>query len=240
MEVCDASDNAHWRLGGGRIRVFQDIIEQIQERPVPVNDLGPDIVLWKHNQDDYKEFFSATRTWEQIRVRRERVDWSTVVWFTQAVPRFSFITWLAIKDRLSTGERMRVWGLHQECLLCGERNETRDHLFFACPYSYMVWLRVTGRLFGTRITPDWQDTVARIRYDRRSKLDTVLVRMVFQMTVYHIWRERNARRHGKAWIPYEKLTSQIDKTMRNRISSLKYSYGDKLAGLMRRWFEVTM
>ena len=80
----------------------------------------------------------------------------------------------------------------------------------------------------------------RIQYDRRSMLDKFLVRMVFQMTVYHIWRERNARRHGKAWIPFEKLASQIDKTMRNIITSLKYSYGDKLEGLMWRWFEVTI
>lgn len=135
---------------------------------------------------------------------------------------------------------MRVWDLQQECLLSGEKNETRDHLFFACPYSYMVWIRVTGRLFGTRITPDWQDTVAKIQHDRRSKLDKVLVRMVFQMTVYHVWRERNARRHGKAWIPLEKLLSQIDKTMRNTITSQRYSYGDKLEGLMRCWFEVTI
>lgn len=159
---------------------------------------------------------------------------------SQAVPRFSFITWLAVKNRLSTGDRMRIWGVQQECLLCGEKNKTGDHLFFACPYSYMVWTRVTGRLLGTRITPDWQDTVVRIQYDRGSILDKVLVRMVFQMVIYHIWRERNARRHGKAWIPYEKLSAQIDKTMRNRISSLRYSYGRKFEGLMRRWFEVTM
>ncbi|KAF3587735.1 hypothetical protein F2Q69_00029152 [Brassica cretica] len=86
----------------------------------------------------------------------------------------------------------------------------------------------------------WHDTVAKIQYDRRSKLDKVLVRMVFQMTVYHVWKERNARRHGKAWIPLEKLPSQIDKTMRNIITSLRYSYGDKLEGLMRCLFKVTI
>ncbi|KAG5397436.1 hypothetical protein IGI04_019250 [Brassica rapa subsp. trilocularis] len=166
-KACDATENSQWRMVGGRTRVFQDLIAKIQERPLPVSDLGPYIVLWKHDQGDYKGFFSASRTWDQLRERREKVDWSIVVWFTQAVPRFSFITWLAIKNRLSTGDRMRVWGLQQECLLSGEKNETRDHLFFACPYSYTVWIRVTGRLFGTRITPDWQDTVAKIQYVRR-------------------------------------------------------------------------
>lgn len=87
-----------------------------------------------------------------------------------------------------------------------------ETIFFACPYSYMVWIRAIGRLLGTRITPDWQDTVARIQYDRGSQVDKNLV----QMTIYHIWRERNARRHGQAWIPTEKLAYQIDKTMRKK------------------------
>ncbi|KAH0937539.1 hypothetical protein HID58_005000 [Brassica napus] len=53
------------------------------------------------------------------------------------------------------------------------------------------------------------------------------------------WGERNARKHGKAWVWMEQLAHKIDKTMRNRISSLKYRHGSKLEGLMRRWFELT-
>ena len=60
------------------------------------------------------------------------------MWFAQGVPRYSFITWLAIRDRLSTGSRMRAWGQVQCCLLCGEPDETRDHLFFACPYIHLL------------------------------------------------------------------------------------------------------
>ncbi|CAG7876532.1 unnamed protein product [Brassica rapa] len=46
--------------------------------------------------------------------------WSPLIWFQQGVPRFAFITWLA-------------WGQAQYYLYCGEPDETRDHLFFACP-----------------------------------------------------------------------------------------------------------
>lgn len=141
----------------------------------------------------------------------------------------SFVNWRTYED---VGNAERLFALW-------EKNETRDHLFFACLYSYMVWVRVTGRLLGSRITPDWQDTLDRMHSGRVSRLDKVLERMAFQMTVYHIWRERNARRHGRAWILMEQLAHQIDKTLRNRISSLGYRYGSKLEGLMRRWFEVT-
>lgn len=54
----------------------------ILRQPVPVNESGPDIVLWKHAQDDYQSCFSASRTWEKIRDRREKVAWSNVVWFS--------------------------------------------------------------------------------------------------------------------------------------------------------------
>ncbi|KAG5411456.1 hypothetical protein IGI04_007775, partial [Brassica rapa subsp. trilocularis] len=71
----------------------------ILRQPVPVNEFGPDIVLWKHAQDDYQSCFSASRTWKQIRDRREKVAWSNVVWFSQAVPRYSFIPIPASTDK---------------------------------------------------------------------------------------------------------------------------------------------
>ncbi|CAG7869967.1 unnamed protein product, partial [Brassica rapa] len=70
------------------------------------------------------------------------------------VPRFAFITWLAFR-----------------CLFCGEPDETREHLFFACPYTYTLWLEVVGNLFGVEPDPDWDITVSRLltgRYDRLS------------------------------------------------------------------------
>ena len=48
------------------------------------------------------------------------------------------MVWLTFKNRLSTGVRMRDWGVEQGCVYCGERNEDRDHLDFACPYTFTV------------------------------------------------------------------------------------------------------
>ncbi|CAN7054539.1 unnamed protein product, partial [Brassica oleracea var. botrytis] len=77
------------------------------------------------------------------------------------------------KDRLSTGIRMREWGMEQGCVYCGEKDETRNHLFFACPYTFTVWKNVAEKL-----------------------LDTILLRLVFQTAVYVLWKERNSKRHG--------------------------------------------
>ncbi|CAG7862544.1 unnamed protein product, partial [Brassica rapa] len=49
----------------------------------------------------------------QIHQLRWRFQWSKIVWFSQGVPRYAFITWLAIRDRLSTGHRTSQWGQPQ-------------------------------------------------------------------------------------------------------------------------------
>uniref|UniRef100_A0A0D3D9Q5 Reverse transcriptase zinc-binding domain-containing protein n=1 Tax=Brassica oleracea var. oleracea TaxID=109376 RepID=A0A0D3D9Q5_BRAOL len=122
-------------------------------------------------------------------------SWSKVVWFAQGVPRFVFITWLAFRDRLSTGTRMAQWGVVQSCLFCGEPNESRDHLFFACRYTFTVWLAVVGDLLLAEADPDWETSLAQLVELRYEKLDYILLRMVFQTAIYYIWKERNDRRH---------------------------------------------
>lgn len=47
---------------------------------------------------------------------------------------------------------MRSLGIEQGYVFCGERNEDRDHLFFAFPYTFTVWMNVAERLLGAAIT----------------------------------------------------------------------------------------
>lgn len=178
-------------------------------------------MLWKHSDDNYKTYFSSSSTWEQVRDKKPTVFWRKTVWFTQGVPRFSFIVWLAVKNRLSTGDRMRVWGIQQGCVLCGERDETRDHLFFACPYSFTVWDKLVNRLSGDRTDPDWMATLQYVSGNSLQLLDRILFKMAFQTCVYHLWKERNGRRHHTGFRTVDQLIRIIDKTVRNRITSLR-------------------
>lgn len=59
-----------------------------------------------------------------------------------------------MKDRLSTRDRIRSWGNDQACLLCGELDETRDHLVFACSYSFTILLDISGDILGVAADPD--------------------------------------------------------------------------------------
>ncbi|XP_048637583.1 uncharacterized protein LOC125609990 [Brassica napus] len=155
--ICDV-----WNLRASRDQHIQQLVEVIRQFPLSLTVNVPDGVMWRNGPDDYRDKFIASGTWQQIRQSRDEVQWSTIVWFSQRVPRFSFITWLALCDRLSTGHRMHKWGQPQVCILCGESDETRDHLYFACPYTYTLWLKVVGNLFGAEPDPDWGITISRL------------------------------------------------------------------------------
>ena len=61
---------------------------------------GPDKALWRHDHDDFKPSFSASKTLNYLCIKKTDIPWHRLVWFPQAFPRQSFMVWLAFKDRL--------------------------------------------------------------------------------------------------------------------------------------------
>lgn len=163
--------------------IIQVSLQWLRDQPPRKPNAGPDCWLWRNGNEDYKQFFSSKATWDQIRQSSPRVTWHKVIWFPYHIPRYAFISWLAIRDRLATGARSRAWGSTQRCTLCGEPNETRDHLFFACPYSFTVWTNLCGNLIGRTITPDWTYTLQSLTQNRRSKQDNILIKLSFRSTI---------------------------------------------------------
>ena len=79
-----------------------------------------------------RDSFSITSAWETIRPHSSRVGWSGLLWDGGNIPKHSFCAWLAIRDRLSTRDRLSRWdrSIPLSCLLCGGNYESRDHLIF--------------------------------------------------------------------------------------------------------------
>lgn len=110
------------------------------------------------------------------------------------------------------------------------------HYSFVFRFSLKIRLRLARRLVGRSINPDWQWTVQRIQRIRPLEMDTILAKLLLQATIYHVWQERNARRHQQTRVPTDHLRRIIDKAVRNRITSLKYKHAHKYGGLLQRWF----
>jgi len=229
-----------WRFRRCRDRQIQTLVQEVRRSQVTLSAGVNDGVLWKLGPDDYGDSFSSIATWRQIRQQHDKVLWTKLVWFAQGVPRFAFITWLAFKDRLATGQRLRKWGRLQGCLFCGEPEESRDHLYFACPYTFTLWLQVVGKLIGVEPNPDWETTILQMLSGTHDRQTFILLRLVLQVSIYFIWRERNDRKHKITAKPVAQLARVIDKAVRNCIMSTKYHMNPKLRELMVRWFEAHM
>lgn len=72
-------------------------------------------------------------------------------------------------------------------------DETRDHLFFGVTSPYK-----SGRLLlfsSSRLIPtDWHLLFSGgIKALRRSTVINIVIKLIFQASIYHIWMERNAR-----------------------------------------------
>ncbi|VVA98494.1 unnamed protein product [Arabis nemorensis] len=173
-KVSEAGNENGWSFRHCRGAYLQDILRKICETPPPNVEAGEDRILWKREQHEYKGDFSTKHTWNLVRSSRRQIDWYRLVWFRQTVPHQAFITWLAFRDRLATSARTRAWGIDQPCVFCGELNETREHLFFACPYSFTVWSKLCATLLRSRLNPDWQLTINSLLRNRLNKTDSLL------------------------------------------------------------------
>lgn len=127
-----------------RRRPRSDILQEVEKQIVIYKDKRredmQDTDLWRR-KSGFKNRFSNHETWLLSRQERAEVDWAKGVWFTHSTPKFSFVTWLAMLNRLSTLDRVATWnrGIDTTCVLCKTAAEKRDHLFFQCSYSTMIW-----------------------------------------------------------------------------------------------------
>ncbi|GFZ12259.1 hypothetical protein Acr_23g0006440 [Actinidia rufa] len=111
--------------------------------------------------------FSSKSAYEFFRPRKIKLTWPKLVWQTSIIPKHSFILWLGLKDRLLTRDKLQGYIEDQTCPLCGEMEETIDHLFFQCRVG-----RQEARGTGAQA---------------KAK------RIGLACTVYYLWEARNER-----------------------------------------------
>lgn len=120
--------------------------------------------------------------------------WDKLVWHSMAIPRHAFIVLLAIKN----GQyKLKKWDIipQAKSLMCNDPIETIDHLFFSCPVAKGVGATVYNQCcLNTRSPGCWESELLWAANQFKGKGFPSLVRKIaWGATIYHIWRERNAR-----------------------------------------------
>jgi len=164
--------------------------------------------IWKTK----KGVYNCSETWEVLREKLPTVSWWKTVWFSKAIPRHSFILWLAFRDALPTKARMSIWdyGGNLICPFCYGCIESRDHLFFSCSFSCTVWKILLFACLISDPRQEWDDVVELSSVALKGKeIWTTLYRLCFGAAVYHIWRQRNDLLHGTVPRTEEQIVAYI-------------------------------
>jgi hypothetical protein len=165
--------------------------------------------------------FSIPSLWDKLRTPFHQVNWSHIIWFPAHIPRCSLISWLALQNRLATGDRLVTFGiLHASvCSFCSDA-ETHDHLFFNCPFTKQVWDTVSLKSQLSWQPQPLASLVSLISIYKGKGLNSTLVKLSFTVTLYHIWIERNLRKFQNLQHPIPTVVEKICRDVRYKLMSL--------------------
>ena len=194
-----------------------------------------DIISWTQSTSGV---FTVSSACNSIRPRKPPVQWHAAVWFSQSIKRHSFIAWLVIQDRLSTQDKLLRWGLisSMACVYCQANEENRNHLFFECQVTSGIWMRVLRMCGQYRLPRRWENELLWVISCKGNSLCSITKRIAWGASIYHLWRQRNARVHENQYISVDSIFYLICNDVRLRITSFQ-NVADSLANrdLYERW-----
>jgi hypothetical protein len=106
--------------------------------------------------------------------------------------KIKVFAWLLFRDRLNTRDMLDRRHCAKEnddltCELCRNNiRETREHLFFFCPFSQLCWQHL-GITWNPNLEFFQMVVLPRIQFNQRGFLE------VFFNAAWHIWKQRNGK-----------------------------------------------
>ncbi|XP_018443554.1 uncharacterized protein LOC108815453 [Raphanus sativus] len=221
--VSRAVSNGHWSIPSARSEDAVTLQIILSTTVIPSSSNRADVFLWRNSSGGFGPSFSSRVTWERLRVTRPQVPWYSVVWFKEEIPRCSFISWTAFLGRLPTRDRLISWGLSVPpgCVLCSLADESVNHLFFQCPFAVATWSRFCGRYMASPPS-SLADVVLLCQQlpGPHASRAVVVLKLINQVIVYTLWRERNSRIFSGVSSSQEACSRLVDRAVRDRLLSL--------------------
>ncbi|XP_022015024.1 uncharacterized protein LOC110914542 [Helianthus annuus] len=188
--VSDIQANGQWKWPVAWRDLFPVLI---QLDHVHIRPNNPDRVMWRDGNNT--SVFSSSEAWNSVRFKGTEIDWCTVVWFNQCIPRHAFLMWLIMRGKLLTQDKILKWDISRRktmnmmcCLLCYANHDSHSHLFFECEFSTKVWYIVRQKVGMNTVQPKWEDIINWLRDRSKSKLASDYVaRLVVAACAYVIW-----------------------------------------------------
>ncbi|XP_010523230.1 PREDICTED: uncharacterized protein LOC104801610 [Tarenaya hassleriana] len=242
-KVAYAVSDMGWSLPAARSQRVLDLHIKLSSLRLPIAAHGPDRFEWMRDPNISVGIFSSANTWKLLRQPSPEVPWHPLSWFSEGVPRYGFIQWLALRGRLPTRDKLYRWGAvaSSTCLLCSLEEESHSHLFFRCNYSTHVWHRFARYIWN--LAPlDLHATEAWIRNpgNDQSRNRCLIALILLQCSVYLLWSERNTRIFRGVTSTIDSLCGKLNAMVRNCILSLLGSSRRIDPALLADWYTIVL
>lgn len=136
--------------------------------------------------------FCPAQAYDWLRVKSEKKAWMSFIWKSYIPPKFSFILWLALRDKLNTKNHWIFELDDSMCVFCKNVLESTSHLFFNCTFVKAVWYKFRLWLNIHRSMSTLQSSIKWIKKEFRGNfIHNKTVVLAFAATVYTIWNIRN-------------------------------------------------
>ncbi|CAN7105201.1 unnamed protein product, partial [Brassica rapa subsp. narinosa] len=146
---------------------------------------------------------------------------------------------IPIRATVAEGCRNGLWRLPSSryCCLCGQQQETRDHLFLHCSIAGQLWSMVLPRLGTPTVTfPEWSDLIQWL-LSPTSGLSSTLKKLTVQNAISTLWTERNNRLHNACNDDPVTLFKRLDRTLRDTL--LARLPHRRCRRLLAQWFRFS-
>lgn len=136
------------------------------------------------------------------------------IWGSWAPLRCKIATWLIIRERIWTANRLAKRGLphNERCVFCNHTEEDPQHLFIGCAVINIIWNSVFRWAGLTQVVPFnnqklktwWQHAATNLQSTSKKKLNSMVM-----LVNWSIWRERNNRVFENAYRNIPQIMEQI-------------------------------
>ncbi|XP_031121028.1 uncharacterized protein LOC116024277 [Ipomoea triloba] len=156
--------------------------------------------------------FQVSQIYDLLREKSQPAFAWRFVWRSYIPRKFSFITWLAVHQRIPTKDRLAFLDINTDCSMCVGDKETAQHLFFKCPFSLQVWNQVRMHFGFHKCTNAIKSSIKWInRLHGGARLRSKAITIALICTIYHLWRNRNRVHHDEDRLPIDGLVKNIAK-----------------------------
>ncbi|XP_074289147.1 uncharacterized protein LOC141614287 [Silene latifolia] len=157
--------------------------------------------------------YTIAKVYEYLRHRNDQVSWSSLVWNQMTIPKHSLLAWIYFHKGLNTHEKLKSFGLDIDTtrLICGDGNDSLDHLFFSCEYSQTIISRVEQWMAFSLPRDDVTDWRINITGSRDKKYT---INGIINVMMYSIWHQRNRSKHEATVVRLETMATGIIKDMK--------------------------